>query len=114
MFCSKCGTQNESNVTVCAKCSEPLTESKSSVKAVVPNYLVQSILVTLFCCLPFGIVALVYAAQVNSKVAANDVAGATEVSNKAKTWCWVSFWTGLGLAIFWFLLAVIGGISSQS
>src|SRR5438128_1439779 len=35
----------------------------------VPNYLVQSILCTLFCCLPFGIVAIVYAAQVNSKVA---------------------------------------------
>src|SRR5438093_12052328 len=31
----------------------------------VPNYLIQAILVTLCCCLPFGIPAIVYAAQVN-------------------------------------------------
>jgi len=35
----------------------------------VPNYLVQAILCTICCCLPFGIVAIVYAAQVNGKVA---------------------------------------------
>src|SRR5207237_6484686 len=35
-------------------------------QADVPSYLVQSILATLFCCMPFGIVAIVYAAQVSS------------------------------------------------
>ncbi|MES2882212.1 MAG: CD225/dispanin family protein, partial [Bacteroidota bacterium] len=34
------------------------------------NWLVESILVTIFCCLPFGIVGIVNAAQVNSKFAA--------------------------------------------
>ena len=38
----------------------------------IPNYLVQAILTTLFCCLPFGIVAIVYAAQVNTKIEAGD------------------------------------------
>jgi len=56
----------------------------------VPNYLVQAILVTIFCCVPFGIVSIVYAAQVNGKVAAGDYAGAIATSNKAKTWAWVS------------------------
>jgi hypothetical protein len=61
----------------------------------VPNYLVQAILVTLFCCLPFGIVAIVYAASVNGKLQAGDYRGARAASDSAKTWCWVSF--GLGL-----------------
>jgi hypothetical protein len=66
----------------------PLTAAAP--RPVVPNYLVQSILCTLFCCLPFGIPAIVFAAQVNSKLAAGDVAGAQESSRKAKMWCWVS------------------------
>jgi hypothetical protein len=56
----------------------------------VPNYLVWSILTTIFCCLPFGIVSIVYAAQVNGKLAAGDYAGALDASRKAKTWAWWS------------------------
>ena len=52
----------------------------------VSNYLVQAILVTIFCCLPFGIVAIVFAAQVNGKLAAGDYAGAVQTSNQAKMW----------------------------
>jgi len=63
----------------------------------VPNYLVQSILVTLCCCLPLGVVAIIYAAQVNSKLAGGDLAGAQDSSSKAKMWCWIGF--GIGLAI---------------
>jgi hypothetical protein len=64
----------------------------------VPNYLVQSILTTIFCCLPFGIVAIIFAAQVNGKLAGGDYAGAVQSSKQAKMWCWISF--GLGLAIW--------------
>jgi hypothetical protein len=56
----------------------------------------MAILVTIFCCLPFGIVAIVYAAQVNTKLQAGDYAGAADASKKAKTYSWVAF--GLGLA----------------
>jgi hypothetical protein len=65
------------------------------VQPVVPNYLWQSIVVTACCCLPFGIAAIVFAAQVNSKLAAGDVQGAVESSRKAKMWCWIAF--GLGI-----------------
>ena len=62
-----------------------------------PNYLVQAILTTIFCCLPFGIVAIVFASQVNSKFAARDFAGAKASSDSARKWSWVSF--GLGLVV---------------
>ena len=61
----------------------------------IPNYLVQSILCTLCCCLPRGIVAIVYAAQVNSKLAAGDHRGALDASQNARTWCWVALALGL-------------------
>src|SRR5258705_7718312 len=41
----------------------------------IPNYLWQSIVCTLCCCLPFGVVAIVFSSQVNSKLAAGNVAG---------------------------------------
>lgn len=77
----------------------------------VPNYLVQAILTTLCCCLPFGIVAIVYAAQVNGKVAAGDMAGALATSKNAKTWCWVAF--GCGIAV-WIITMIIDGAAMMA
>jgi hypothetical protein len=61
----------------------------------VPNYLVQSILVTLFCCLIGGIIAIINAAQVNGKLAAGDVEGARRASDQARKWCWISLVVGI-------------------
>ena len=59
------------------------------------NYLVFAILTTIFCCQVFGIVSIVYAAQVNSKWYAGDYQGAINSSRNAKTWAWVAFGTGI-------------------
>lgn len=71
----------------------------------VPNYLVPAILVTLCCCLPFGIVAIVYAAQVNSKLAAGDVGGAMQASRNARMWCLIAAITGIALSLLWIVMA---------
>ncbi|MCM1985154.1 protein kinase domain-containing protein [Lyngbya confervoides] len=76
----------------------------------VPNYLPQAILTTLFCCLPFGIVAIIFASQVNTKLNNGDYLGAVAASNNAKLWCWISF--GLGALVF--VLYVIGIAASSS
>lgn len=47
------------------------------------NWLVESILVTIFCCLPLGIVGIVNASQVSSKFATGDHNGALEASRNA-------------------------------
>ena len=48
------------------------------------NYLVWAILATVLCCLPLGVVAIVFSSQVNSKWMAGDFPGAQEASRRAR------------------------------
>jgi hypothetical protein len=73
----------------------------------VPNYLVQSILVTIFCCLPLGIAAIIQAAQVNSKLQAGDYEGAVLASSEAKKYCMWSLYAGIAVFIIYFILGLI-------
>lgn len=77
----------------------------------VPNYLVQAILVTIFCCLPLGIVGIIFATQVNTKLAAGDYAGAVEASNKAKQWTMIGFIAGIVITVLVILLNVVFGVA---
>ena len=77
--------------------------------ASVPNYLVLAI-VSLFCCLPLGIVAVIFAAQVNGKVAAGDTTGALDASKKAKLFSMISIGLGLAGTICYILFVVIMGV----
>jgi len=61
----------------------------------IKNYLVESILVTLCCCLPLGIPAIVFAAQVNGKVESGDIQGAQEASDRAKMFVIIGLVLGL-------------------
>ena len=54
--------------------------------------------------------SIVYAAQVNSKLAAGDYAGAVEASGKARTWFWVSFGLGLASVVVWLVIGVLGAV----
>ena len=93
MYCTSCGQPLAKGVTACTNCGEPVRRAPAAPE--IPNYLVQSILVTLCCCMPFGVVALVFSAQVNNKLAAGDVPGAQSSSNSARTWSLVGFIAGL-------------------
>lgn len=75
------------------------------------SYLVWSILATLLCCLPFGVVAIIYSTQVSSKSAAGDFVGALAASKNAKTWCWVSFGCGLLVGLL-YMMAMIAGAAA--
>lgn len=65
------------------------------------NYLVFSILVTIFCCIPTGIVAIVYSTQTDSAYNAGNYNAAVANSNKAKTWCIVSLALGVAEVILY-------------
>jgi len=68
----------------------------------VPTYLAPAIISTIFCCMPFGIVAIVFAAQVSTRLNAGDVAGAQRASANARTWFWITFGCGILAMAFWF------------
>lgn len=76
------------------------------------NWLVESILVTIFCCLPFGIAGIVFATQVNSKYAAGDYAGALKASQDAGKWTKIGFWIGvIGIACYLAFIFLFGGLA---
>jgi hypothetical protein len=68
---------------------------------------VWAILTTLFCCLPFGIVSIVFAAQVDSKYNGGDFAGSLKASENAKKWAIFSALVSVGLLAVWFLFVVV-------
>lgn len=73
------------------------------------NWLVESILVTLFCCLPFGIAGIVNAANVNSKYAAGDYVGAQAASAAAGKYTKIGFFVGIGVLVLYIIFIVVFG-----
>jgi hypothetical protein len=117
MNCGRCGAENPEGSRYCQRCGCPIGDRPSPPGAPqnVPNYLVPAILVTLCCCLPFGIVALVYSASVNSRLIAGDYEGALRASRAAAGWCWAAFISGLLLivmALGLFIVAILSAVSS--
>lgn len=68
------------------------------------TWLWQSIVATLFCCLPLGIVGIVYAAQAQSAVSGGRYGEAREKGDKARTWTLVAVGAGVLAWIAWIAL----------
>jgi hypothetical protein len=80
--------------------------------ATVPNYLVPAI-ISIFCCWPLAIPAIIFATQVNGKVAAGDIAGAQDSSKKAKMFSFIAIGLGLLGVICYVIMLILGvGLSA--
>jgi hypothetical protein len=108
MVCKACGKEINDKAVMCPGCGN---STGVTTPANISNYLVPAILVTIFCCLPLGIPAIVYAAQVNTKIAAGDIAGAQKSSSSAKMWTWIAFGCGLVGTILYLGLVILGALS---
>jgi hypothetical protein len=75
------------------------------------NYLVWAILVTVFCCLPFGIVSIVYSTKVSGLWSSGRYPEAQEASNNAKKWAIIGAITGVVVSIIsvilWFTVFAV-------
>jgi len=78
------------------------------------NNLVWAILSTICCCLPLGIVSIVFAAQVNGKWAAGDFAGAQDSADKAKRFAIIGAIVGLVVNIGYIIVMIATGGFSAS
>lgn len=72
-----------------------------------PSHLVWAILATLCCCLPGGIVALIYSSKVAPQYNAGDYEGARRSSERAGMWVIISFVAGLIWAPFYLLWSIM-------
>jgi hypothetical protein len=134
-YCAKCGFQNDPAAQYCASCGAMLSGSGSgsgsgpgpgpgpAVQATystsggpVSSHIVPAILITLFCCQPLGIVAIVFSAMAMSKNSSGDYNGAAVDARRAKQLCWWGF--GLGLlgivvgVIIWVIMMVLAAASA--
>lgn len=126
MFCCKCGTQlggsqhgsqrrnNQSQYQ-----QQPIQQPQPVYQQAQPVYqktyqnqqqnikspdshMAMAILTTLFCCLPFGIISIVYASRVSGLYASGDYNGAVRASSKAQSY---ASW-GMILGIVTYLIYV--------
>jgi len=75
------------------------------------TWLVESILATIFCCLPLGIVGIVKATQVESKFYAGAVDEAMQASKDAAKWTKIAFFVGIGLGVLYIILYAVLGVA---
>jgi hypothetical protein len=80
----------------------------------IPNYLFPAIIST--CCffgMPFGVVSIIYAVQVNRKAAAGNLQGAINASQKAKKWLVTAILVGLLSGIISGILQLVSGLPGK-
>ncbi|MDR2841274.1 MAG: CD225/dispanin family protein [Paludibacter sp.] len=95
-YCQNCGAEVADEAVVCVKCGCAVNGAKATDASKPPKtWLVQSILATIFCCLPLGIVGIINASKVESKFYAGEVDEANRLSAQAAKWTKWGFWIGL-------------------
>lgn len=131
-FCTQCGQPIEGDTKFCTNCGAPIPtppptgstpEPQQAYTAPQPEpqpapqqptgprpntYLVLAILATIFCCLPFGIVAIVQASRVDNLWNSRQYAAAQDTSRKARNWVIAAVATGLLVSIIYFILMWAG------
>ena len=128
MYCPKCGTLNDDRSVNCSRCDTPLNPAGTPPgmiqpgmiqpgagpgfpavqppTAEIPTYMTQSVLITLFCCLPLGIVGIFKANKINKLMRQNDVQGALVASKENKTMLWIAFGVGLVINVVYVLVSM--------
>lgn len=81
--------------------------------APVDNHLVKAILSTLFCCMPLGIVAIVYASQVSGKLQRGFYDDAVASAEKANQWANFSIIAGFVVGVLYVLFVLGFGVLRQ-
>ena len=77
-------------------------------------YLILSIISTLCCCLPFGVVGIVCSAKIDSAMLAGNLEEAQNNAKMARIWIIVSFAIGLLTWLIYMVLIVTGAVSGSA
>jgi hypothetical protein len=78
----------------------------------VPGYLLPlSILATLFCCLPVGIISIIFSVQARSKSQAGDYAGASQAVRRANISLIIAVVSGVVVIAVIFAFGLLGAVT---
>lgn len=123
--CRNCGKYIPDDAVMCPYCGQQLYAAAPAVQAApmpqpmpqmqpmpqpvsdIPTHIVGAVLVTLFCCLPFGIVSLIFGSKVSGLVAEGRIDEAMNASKKAKNWMIIGMILGILIIFLNILISVV-------
>lgn len=78
------------------------------------SWMVEAVLVTLFCCMPFGVVGLVHATMVSLYYNRGEFEAAEQASKTAGKWVKIAFFLGLTFIVLYVIfILVVGNIFTE-
>lgn len=109
MRCPNCGDENFSFNAYCSGCGNNLEseQARQENPKYINNHLVKAIVATIFFFLPFGVVAIVYASQVNGMKEKGDYEAARKLSRSANNWANASIIIWVSAVLFFVLIGFV-------
>jgi hypothetical protein len=94
--------------------SMPATMPYSGATPLAPpkNWLIESVLVTILCCLPLGIVGIIHATKVDTLWSTGQQEAAHKASQEAAKWVKIGFFIGIGVIGLYLIFMVFGVLAS--
>lgn len=111
MYCKKCGAEIAEGATFCHKCGtnlNPVTEPEKPRCDKPGSHLILAILVTICCCIPFGIISILYGSKVEGAWAGGRYEEAVRCSKLAKRWAIWGIFINIILWIAYIALLAFG------
>ena len=118
MFCKQCGAQVPDGASFCTQCGYPQGDQQPNLTTAAPpvdlianpqslnDYLVQNVLSTFCCCMPLGVVGIVFSINAGSARDRGDWTAAQKNARYAK-YC---FWAALLLGFLTWIMLIIGTV----
>ena len=112
MYCKQCGTELHKGTKYCPTCGTPQeSETRQEIRnyecSRPSNHLALAIIVTLMCCIPLGIVSIVYSGKVDTALSKGDISEAESMSRKARNWAIAGIIISIASAIMYFIIMFI-------
>ncbi len=120
--CPSCGAPNVEQVDEgkyqCPYCGKTFTnfgapsfKPNNNMSYRPDNNMVWAILSTIFCCIPLGIVSIIYALKVDELYSTGDYMGAQDAADNAKKYAQYAAVCGFIVIIFYFFIGMIDAMS---
>lgn len=103
--CPECGKEIPSTAPSCIHCGKQINICP-------PSHLAKAIIVTILCCWPLGIPAIVYASEVITALINGQNERAEQMSKKANKWANIAIGCGIAFWVIYIGFIFFAGIAS--